>query len=77
LRTIRRAYLDLSASSAGLRGPQSKRPRALDPAQGLEAWADVRWLTDRERDEVDLQTKAVLRRSMDRIRDLEAVEKGV
>lgn len=44
-------------------------------SKGLKAWEGVRWLSDRERDEIDLEVKAALRRSVDRVRELEAAEK--
>lgn len=36
----------------------------------------MRWLSDRERDEVDFGVKIALGRSVDRVRQLESVEKG-
>ena len=82
LASIRRAYLDVSSSSAsrhynkGKASPSSGFGRGeLDLSKGLfEAWRDVKWLNDRERDEVDWQAKTVLRRSMERVRELEAAE---
>ncbi|BGP21687.1 SNARE protein syntaxin 18/UFE1 [Rhodotorula toruloides] len=74
LASIRRAYLDLGSSSH----PSSRNPpqRNLDPSKGLAAWEGVRWLTDRERDEIDFAVKVALRKSVDRVRELEALEKA-
>ncbi|KAI5481405.1 SNARE protein syntaxin 18/UFE1 [Pseudohyphozyma bogoriensis] len=72
LQSIRRAYLDLGSSSSH----HASQPRApLDPSKGLAAWEGVRWLNDRERDEIDFGVKVALRRSVDRVRELEASEK--
>lgn len=86
LSSIRRAYLDLSASSASNRGTGinsikgkgvESADRNVDLSKGLfEAWKGVKYLTDRERDEVDWQAKTVLKRCMQRIRDLEQAEKS-
>ena len=72
LSSIRRAYLDLSSSSSS----SASRSVKVDPSKGLGAWEGVRWLSDRERDEVDFGVKIALGRSVDRVRQLEAVEKG-
>ncbi|GAA6001785.1 hypothetical protein JCM10207_002319 [Rhodosporidiobolus poonsookiae] len=69
LASIRRAYLDLGSSH------HSSQPRAVDPAKGLAAWEGVRWLNDRERDEIDFGVKVALRKSVDRVRELEELEK--
>lgn len=91
LRSIRRAYLDIAGSSSrhhfiGLSDPRSKGKHAangsadrgqLDPSKNIfAAWADVQWLDDRERDEVDYQAKTVLKGAAQRIKELEQAEKS-
>ena len=91
LNSIRRAYLDLSSSSSSSSSHKGKgratngsfsdggsRSREeLDLSKGLlEAWKDVKWLNDRERDEVDWQAKTVLKRCIERVRELEQAEKS-
>ncbi|GAA5832251.1 hypothetical protein JCM11251_004295 [Rhodosporidiobolus azoricus] len=71
LTSIRRAYLDLGSSHHH----PSSQPRAVDPSKGLAAWEGVRWLSDRERDEIDFGVKVALRKSVDRVRELEEMEK--
>ncbi|KAK4705750.1 syntaxin 18, partial [Phenoliferia sp. Uapishka_3] len=71
LLSIRRAYLDLGSSSAH----HASQPRTLDTTKGLSAWEGVRWLSDCERDEIDFGVKVAIRRSVDRVRELEAAEK--
>lgn len=55
---------------------QQQQPRQIDHRLGLAAWDGVKYLTDRERDEIDFGVKVALRKSVDRVRELEAVEKG-
>jgi syntaxin 18 len=82
LSSIRRAYLDLShhqqsGSSSLYKGKQNAENRDLDLSKGiLEAWKDVRWLSDRERDEVDYQAKTMIRTCMARVKELETAEKS-
>ncbi|BGP36777.1 hypothetical protein JCM10449v2_000679 [Rhodotorula kratochvilovae] len=77
LSSIRRAYLDLGSSSSNPHAHHHQQPaRQLDPSKGLAAWEGVRWLTDRERDEIDFAVKVALRKSVDRVRELEALEKA-
>lgn len=78
LTSIRRAYLDLNSSSHGSSNKKGKGgARDLDLSKGiLEAWRDVRWLNDMERDEVDYQAKVVLRRCIERVKQLETAEKS-
>ena len=85
LSSIRRAYLDLSSSSSSShhqyrnsKGKGSAGGREdLDLSKGLlEAWKDVKWLNDRERDEVDWQAKDMLRKCMERVKALEQAEKS-
>lgn len=73
LASIRRAYLDLSSTSTAA---HSKARTEIDPAKGLAAWEGVRWFTDRERDEVDFGVKIALKRSVDRVRELESAEQA-
>ncbi|GAA5883924.1 hypothetical protein JCM3774_005250 [Rhodotorula dairenensis] len=77
LASIRRAYLDLGSSHASTSTGGGGLPkRNLDPSKGLAAWEGVRWLTDKERDEIDFAVKVALRKSVDRVRQLEQLEKA-
>ncbi|GAA5980237.1 hypothetical protein JCM10908_001583 [Rhodotorula pacifica] len=81
LSSIRRAYLDLGSSSSSSsqhtsnHGSNAQPKRNLDTSKGLAAWEGVRWLTDKERDEIDFAVKVALRKSVDRVRQLEQLEK--
>lgn len=71
---IRKAYLQPSSNRIPGKG---QRQRALDFSNGLLG-VDTRewtWMSDRERDEVDVQVKSMLRVSMAKIKQLEAVER--
>jgi syntaxin 18 len=75
INSIRRVYLDINHHSTTTTTTTTTRS-SLDLSKGLiTAWEGVRSLTDRERDEIDLEVKAGLRRSLDRVRELEAAEK--
>lgn len=76
LSSIRRAYLDLGSSTSSSTSTAAPPKRTLDPSKkGLAAWEGVRWLTDKERDEIDFAVKVALRKSVDRVRQLEQLEK--
>ncbi|SCZ90222.1 BZ3500_MvSof-1268-A1-R1_Chr1-3g01850 [Microbotryum saponariae] len=75
LHSIRRAYLDLGSTSSSAHHAHHP-PRAIDTSKGLAAWEGVKWLNDRERDEIDFGVKVALRKSVDRVRQLEQLEKG-
>ncbi|KAA1477667.1 hypothetical protein DENSPDRAFT_829057 [Dentipellis sp. KUC8613] len=66
---LRRPYLDVHA-----RRPAQRAPVDLD-LQGGQGWADVRYLSNEERDSVDMQARVVLARCAERVRDMEALEK--
>lgn len=76
INSIRRVYLDINHHSTTTTTTTSTTRSSLDLSKGLTtAWEGVRSLSDRERDEIDLEVKAGLRRSLDRVRELEAAEK--
>ncbi|GAA5908189.1 Ufe1p [Sporobolomyces salmoneus] len=72
--SIRRAYLDLggvgqSAAAASSRGQAPTGDGGL-----LDQWQGVKYLTDKERDEIDFSVKIALRKSVERVRQLEQLE---
>ena len=71
LATVRRAYLDVHA-----RVPPVTRQtvRALDTT-GVDAWADIKYFTNAERDQIDVQARQILARCAERVHDMEALEK--
>jgi hypothetical protein len=48
--------------------------RALDTT-GVDAWADIKYFTNAERDQIDVQAQNILARCADRVHDMETLEK--
>jgi syntaxin 18 len=71
LAAVRRAYLDVHA-----RPPPAARQsvRVLDTT-GVDAWADIKFLTNAERDQMDMQARTILTRCADHVRGMESLEK--
>ena len=71
LAAMRRAYLDVHA-----RIPPVTRQavRALDTT-GVDAWADIKYFTNAERDQIDVQARHILSRCAERVHDMETLEK--
>ena len=71
LAAVRRAYLDVHA-----RPPPAARqtPRVLDTT-GVDAWADIKYFTNAERDQIDIQGRTILARCADHVRGMESLEK--
>ncbi|KAH8995816.1 hypothetical protein EDB86DRAFT_1066930 [Lactarius hatsudake] len=71
LTAVRRAYLDVHA-----RPPPATRQtvRALDTT-GVHAWADIKFFTNAERDQIDMQARTILARCADLVRGMESLEK--
>ncbi|RUS25741.1 hypothetical protein BC938DRAFT_471726 [Jimgerdemannia flammicorona] len=74
LLSIRRAYLN-TARAARKNPAASNRP--IDANNMLMSAEGITHLTDKERDEIDLQARMIITRCMDRIKELEAAENGV
>lgn len=71
LASIRTAYLNID--TRGL--PLSRQPsRNINLGEGSSSWANIRHLSNEERDQIDLQARVILTRCSDRIKDLEALE---
>ena len=71
LAAVRRAYLDVHA-----RIPPVTRQagRALDTTN-VDAWADIKYFTNPERDQIDVQAQNILARCADRVHDMETLER--
>lgn len=71
LAAVRRAYLDVHA-----RLPPVTRQgaRSLDTT-GVDAWADVKYFTNAERDQIDVQARQILARCAEHVHDMETLEK--
>ena len=70
--SIRKAYLNVDPRHAPLsRGS----PRTIDLGSPDQSWSTIKYLTDAERDQIDLQARVILSRCSERVKELEAVEK--
>ncbi|KAK2466141.1 hypothetical protein APHAL10511_001783 [Amanita phalloides] len=70
---IRKPYLTVDTRELSLSRPRVARD--LDFNGGKDAWANIRHLTNEERDQIDLQSRIILSRCADRIKEMEALEK--
>jgi syntaxin 18 len=71
LAAVRRAYLDVHARLPPL---TRQAGRALDTT-GVDAWADIKYFTNAERDQIDVQARQILARCAERVHDMETLEK--
>jgi syntaxin 18 len=73
LAQVRRPYLNVDA-----RAPAYARTvaRTLDLGEDSDpAWTNVKYLTNEERDQIDLQARVILTRCANRVKEMEALEK--
>ncbi|KAH7887834.1 hypothetical protein F5I97DRAFT_1942169 [Phlebopus sp. FC_14] len=69
---IRKAYLSVGSHPHHL-ARQASRSLELDRPE--HSWADIRHLTNEERDQIDLQARVILSRCADRVKEMEVLEK--
>lgn len=72
LSSIRKPYLSVDAHAASLSRHGSHN---IDLSDSTKSWSGIRYLTDEERDQVDLQARVVLSRCADRVKEMETLEK--
>lgn len=72
LSNIRRPYLNIDSSSTPLVRQGS---RNLDLNDSQQLWSEIRYLSNEERDQIDLQARLILTRCADRVKEMEALEK--
>lgn len=73
LGSIRKPYLNVD-----MRAPPFSRgsPRTLDlSADASQLWSNIRYLTNEERDQIDLQARVMLSRCAGKVKELEELEK--
>ena len=73
LASIRKPYLSIEARELSL--AQQRGARNLDLDGEKDAWANLRYLSNEERDQIDLQARVILSRCADRVKEMEALEK--
>ncbi|KAK1236738.1 hypothetical protein PQX77_000094 [Marasmius sp. AFHP31] len=71
LSAIRKPYLNVDSRPT----PFGSTSRTLDLSSGSKSWAEIRQLSNQERDEIDLQARVILSRCADRVKEMEALEK--
>lgn len=82
LLSIRSAYLDLSGIGNNSSNTQSQSIRLNDNDDDdsnldlFQQWKRVRYLNDKERDEIDYSVKIAIRKSFEKVRKLEELEKS-
>jgi syntaxin 18 len=72
LSSIRKPYLSVDAHAVSLSRHGS---HTIDLSDSTKSWSGIRYLTDEERDQVDLQARVVLTRCADRVKEMEKLEK--
>lgn len=72
LSNIRRPYLNVDSSSSPLVRQGS---RNLDLNDSQQLWSEIKYLSNEERDQVDLQARLILTRCAERVKEMEALEK--
>ncbi|KAF8192495.1 snare protein syntaxin 18/UFE1 [Pholiota molesta] len=72
LASVRTAYLNIDSRGHPLSRQGS---RNIDLSEGVSAWANIRHLTNEERDQIDLQARVILTKCSDRVKEMEALEK--
>lgn len=73
LSSIRKAYLNVdSSSSTFMRQPS----RNFEINSVDQSWSSVRYLTNEERDQIDLQARIILKKCSDRVQEMEALDKS-
>lgn len=81
LANIRRPYLDVHARRPPITRQDSastsrSKEGDADPTRGLEdMWKDVKYLSNEERDQIDLQVRMILAKCAQKVRDMEELEK--
>jgi len=74
LGAVRRPYLDVHARPPPIR--QAPRGGDVQSAEEFDRmWADVKYLSNEERDQIDMQARIVLARCTERVKTMEALEK--
>ncbi|KIJ56645.1 hypothetical protein M422DRAFT_197706 [Sphaerobolus stellatus SS14] len=72
LSSLRRPYLNVEAGSSSF----ARQPvRNLDLGGSSDQWSSIRYLSNEERDQIDLQARLVLSRCADKVKEMESLEK--
>lgn len=74
LTAIRKAYLNVDSRQPPFGGKTSSGANLFDLGNSESSWASIRYLSNEERDQIDLQARVVLSRCADRVKELEELE---
>lgn len=67
---VRKPYLNMD-----MRPHASRQPtRTLNLGSSEESWSSIRYLTNEERDQIDLQARLILTKCADRVKEMEVLE---
>ena len=75
LSSIRKAYLNLDTRVSPL-SRQGSRNIDFTNESGEVPWSSLRYLTNEERDQIDLQTRMILAKCADKVKEMEILEKS-
>ncbi|KAF8812350.1 hypothetical protein BYT27DRAFT_7132849 [Phlegmacium glaucopus] len=75
LANIRVPYLNLDSRTSSLSRQASRNIDFNESSSSSSSWANIRHLTNEERDQIDLQARVILTRCSDRVKEMEALEK--
>lgn len=75
LANIRVPYLNIDSRTSPLSHQTSRNLDFNEPLSS--SWANIRHLTNEERDQIDLQARVILTRCSDRVKEMEVLEKRV
>jgi syntaxin 18 len=70
---IRKPYLNVDSRPAQF--SRKDNTRTLDLSNTDESWSSIRYLTNEERDQLDIQARVILTSCSDRVKEMEALEK--
>ena len=73
LANIRKPYLNVESHATPLTRHKSRNNDLGDASQ---MWAGIRHLTNAERDQIDLQSRLILTRCAERVKEMESLEKS-
>jgi syntaxin 18 len=72
LANIRKPYLNVDFRNAS---SSNKGWRAIDVEEPHQSWTEIRYLSNEERDQFDIQVRSILTRCADRLKEMEVLER--
>jgi syntaxin 18 len=75
LSSIRKPYLNVDTRTTPL-SRQGSRNIDITSNNGEVAWSSLRYLTNEEREQIDLQARIILKKCADKVKEMEMLEKS-